>query len=63
MFEPAVDVGAAIAPEEVVGVEHAGVVAGAMQEQALDSFEAFAEHWDTNVGNMAVAVESWEVSV
>lgn len=37
--------------------EQPAVVAGTTQEQALDSFEAFAEHWETNVGSAAVAVE------
>lgn len=33
-----------LAPEEVVGVEQADVVAGTTQEQALDNLEALAEH-------------------
>ena len=62
-MEPAVDVGAAILVEEVVDVAQADLVAGAMQEQALDSFEALAEHWDTKVGSTVVAVEFCEERV
>jgi len=62
VLSPTVDVGVALAPE-VVGVEHADVAAGTTQEQALDSFEALAEHWETNVGSAAATVEDREESV